>query len=307
MLDRGFTVEGLTVTYMPRGPGVGNADTIQQCARFLGYKGTYLGFCRVFLDQAIANAYSVYVTHEDDIRHRLINHIQSGRPLSEFRRVFICDRALRPTRQSILDIDIQRPTFPSGWYAPSRPPTASTFIEANRQLIAEFFQRNHIGFAPDEGHSQRRDIQRHLVAPNVSLQATYDELLSAYQVGSYEDDQKWIVALILIDRYLSRYPDAGCTIFRMSQDAERRRQVRDEEIVNLFQGAYPTSGPVIYPGDRHIIGQTPVTIQVHNVTFTDGPADSGPVICANVPVVTLWMATELREDVVYQEQGGPQP
>ncbi len=37
-LDRGFTVEGLTVSYMPRSTGVGNADNIQQRARFFGYK-----------------------------------------------------------------------------------------------------------------------------------------------------------------------------------------------------------------------------------------------------------------------------
>ncbi|GAB1395822.1 hypothetical protein MASR1M65_05990 [Saprospiraceae bacterium] len=37
-MDRGFTVEGLTVTYMPRNIGTGNVDTIQQRARFFGYK-----------------------------------------------------------------------------------------------------------------------------------------------------------------------------------------------------------------------------------------------------------------------------
>ena len=42
-LDRGFTVEGLTVTYMPRGAGTGTADTIQQRARFFGYKRDYMG------------------------------------------------------------------------------------------------------------------------------------------------------------------------------------------------------------------------------------------------------------------------
>jgi hypothetical protein len=50
-MDRGYTVEGLTVTYMPRGIGTGNADTIQQRARFLGYKQRYLGYCRVYLEQ----------------------------------------------------------------------------------------------------------------------------------------------------------------------------------------------------------------------------------------------------------------
>ena len=41
-LERGFTVEGLTITYMPRGIGVGQADTVQQRARFYGYNGGHL-------------------------------------------------------------------------------------------------------------------------------------------------------------------------------------------------------------------------------------------------------------------------
>ncbi len=35
-LDRGFTVEGLTTTYMPRKIGAGQVDTVQQRARFFG-------------------------------------------------------------------------------------------------------------------------------------------------------------------------------------------------------------------------------------------------------------------------------
>jgi hypothetical protein len=37
-IDRGFTVRELTVTYMPRDTGQGNADTLQQRARFFGYR-----------------------------------------------------------------------------------------------------------------------------------------------------------------------------------------------------------------------------------------------------------------------------
>ncbi len=67
-MDRGFTVEGLTVTYMPRGIGVGNADTVQQRARFFGYKRGYLGYCRVYLEQGTFTAFQSYVEHEEDIR-----------------------------------------------------------------------------------------------------------------------------------------------------------------------------------------------------------------------------------------------
>ena len=41
-LERGFTVEGLTTTYMPRGVGAGQADTVQQRARFYGYNRGHL-------------------------------------------------------------------------------------------------------------------------------------------------------------------------------------------------------------------------------------------------------------------------
>ena len=60
-MDRGFTVEGLTVTYMPRGIGGGNADTVQQRARFFGYKRPYLGYCRLYLEQGKLNAFRSYV------------------------------------------------------------------------------------------------------------------------------------------------------------------------------------------------------------------------------------------------------
>jgi hypothetical protein len=60
-VDRGFTVDSLSVTYMPRGVGVGNADTIQQRARFFGYKRSYLGLCRIFIEQGLKTAFEDYV------------------------------------------------------------------------------------------------------------------------------------------------------------------------------------------------------------------------------------------------------
>ena len=67
-MDRGYTIEGLTVTYMPRGVGTGNADTIQQRARFFGYKRKYLGYCRVYLEAATRRAFRAYVEHEEYMR-----------------------------------------------------------------------------------------------------------------------------------------------------------------------------------------------------------------------------------------------
>ena len=101
-MDRGFTVEGITVTYMPRGTGIGNADTIQQRARFFGYKQNYLGYCRVFLEDRVRAAYRDYVIHEEDVRESLIAHEETGKPLDAWRRAFFLDRSLKPTRDNVL-------------------------------------------------------------------------------------------------------------------------------------------------------------------------------------------------------------
>ena len=46
-LDRGFTVEGLTVTYMNR-PASPQVDTLEQRARAFGYRGDLLPYCQFF-------------------------------------------------------------------------------------------------------------------------------------------------------------------------------------------------------------------------------------------------------------------
>jgi hypothetical protein len=62
MLNRGYTVEGLAVSYMPRNSiSKSNADTIQQRCRFFGYKENYLSSCRVFLPEISIEEYVEYV------------------------------------------------------------------------------------------------------------------------------------------------------------------------------------------------------------------------------------------------------
>lgn len=103
-LDRGFTVEGLSVTYMPRGPGLWNADSVQQRARFFGYKRSYLGQCRVYLEPQLREAFAKYVEHE---RHMLesLRKIQRGtKTLKDWEREFYLDPRMKPTRQSVISV-----------------------------------------------------------------------------------------------------------------------------------------------------------------------------------------------------------
>ena len=48
-LERGYTVEGLTITYMSRPPGGFTSDTLQQRARFFGYRKKYHQLIKIYL------------------------------------------------------------------------------------------------------------------------------------------------------------------------------------------------------------------------------------------------------------------
>ena len=68
MLNRGFTVEGLSVTYMPRNTvSRSNADTIQQRCRFLDIRGSISQDCRYLPIDSLQD-YCDYIEHEESMR-----------------------------------------------------------------------------------------------------------------------------------------------------------------------------------------------------------------------------------------------
>jgi hypothetical protein len=299
-MDRGFTVEGLTVTYMPRDMGVGNADTVQQRARFFGYKRRYLGFCRVFLEQGLMQAFQFYVAHERDIRRRLQQH--RGRPLSEWRRAFFLDTLLRPTRRQVQDLDYRHDTFSDAWFWPKMPHGSNELLDENRDTVRRFVES--VQWRDDEGDPRRTADQIHLVAERVPLRRTYEELLIPLRFTDERDSQRFTGALLQIDDYLQRHGDATCTVYRMSKDAERLRSVNsDEEIPTLFQGANyadAANHDEVYPGDERIRDPQDVTIQIHTLEVRQ--RNRGALIANRVPAVAMWLPATMSRDWLVQER-----
>jgi hypothetical protein len=302
-LDRGFTVEGLTVTYMPRGVGARRADTVQQRARFFGYKRQYLGCCRVFLEQDVADAFSRYVQHEEDIRHQL--QTNEGRPLNELRRAFLLPQGLYATRDSIIDVDYVRARLNAGWLYPKAPQESPHSGEANRECVEAFLDS--IELVDDEGHEARTDIQRHRVANNVPLRDAFDQLLLRLVFSRLSDAQNFLAVLVIIRNHLRSYPDATCTVYEISHGLSRRRTLNDAaEIPNLLQGAAPVNPPErrgeVYPGDRSIHAENEMTIQIHMLDLADHA--TGASLFEDILNVAIWLPDGMAGDVLIQEQGG---
>lgn len=305
-MDRGFTVEGLTVTYMPRGIGVGNADTIQQRGRFFGYKKSYLEYCRIYLHQDTIDAYKHYVEHEEFMRGQLIEVQKRNRHLDEWKRMFVLDRALRPCRRQVLEFDYVRDRFADSWIFPNMVGDPASIIVANRRVVDQFLGR--IKMTADSGHKDRTSQQIHRVCNDISLEYVLEHLLTGIRTTDVEDSQTNTMLLAHLGRVLDRQPIERCSVFLMSGGKARIRSVNSNgKVKELFQGAYPVTPRrrrgEVYLGDRYIRNDDQVTIQIHRLTLKK----EDQVVASDVISVAVWLPTRLAQDWIYQEQRVPKP
>ncbi len=297
-MDRGFTVEGLTVTYMPRNVGVGNVDTIQQRARFFGYKRSYLGYCRVFLDQVTIDAYNFIVEHEEDVRNRLVGFDVNNTHLNDWDREAVLDQMLNLTRANILYDGLDRDRFGDDWYRINAPHDTENLIQSNNTALFDFLNPKAAMFAEDDGHANRTQEQKHLVA-RISIRVCLDHLLNKLKYTRESDSATYSSLRGILKGYLDEHPDDDCLVYLMSatslEDWTRRtrRLDRNDEIQQLFQGRNPRTGEVTYPGDSEIKNENLLTIQIHLLNIRDTDFTS-------VPTLAIWVPEHIGRDIIRQ-------
>ena len=261
-LDRGFTVEGLTVTYMPRGGGVGNADTIQQRARFFGYKEDYLGYCRVYLPSDLRQQYSSYTEHEENVRVQIAKHVESGESLATWKRVFVLDSSLRPTRQTVLDMDYYRLRSKKGdWHGISRPHVVESTRRSNLDAVNAFCERHKEEFVWTPSDSRATKDQRHTQI-EIPVDELLDQLLVNLGWGSTVDSTLYTALLVQIEHLAETGQVVGATVYKMADGNLRIRSLKGDRIPQLFQGSNESSG---YGGDREVYPTDParIAVQIH--------------------------------------------
>jgi len=290
-MDRGFTVEGLTVTYMPRSKGVGNADTIQQRARFFGYKKDYIGFCRVYLDAENAHLFSEYVDHEEDIRNKLESHKLSGEHLNDLKRQFVLNEMFKLTRKNVLSDDLERNKFGNAWLRIKAPHDTDFIVDHNKNVYNQFFEKYTVQFSDDDGHEKRTEEQKHLVA-KVALKDVYEDLLSKLKYTRQSDSSAYTSLKAVIALYTDEFPPEDCFVYLIKKGASRKRSLnKKDEILNLFQGKNPRTGEVIYPGDDKIKEESHVSVQIHNLDLKDTDFRS-------TVSVAVWIPERLSKSLV---------
>jgi len=196
-----------------------------------------------------------------------------------------------------------RGRYSDDWFAPRVVLAAEPVVQANRDAVTQLVQR--LQFADDEGDPRRTDFQRHQVSRNVPLRMVLEDLLVRMRITGTTDSQKYTGLLLQLSKALEDNADEVCTVYRMSPNSRRRRDIDDGGAVkNFFQGQAPVT-PIerrgeIYPGDRAICDADRVTIQIHMVELTRD--DRATVVMERVPVITVWVPARLARPWIAQDE-----
>lgn len=295
-VDRGFTVDSLSVTYMPRGVGVGNADTIQQRARFFGYKRNYLGLCRIYIEQGLKTAFEDYVEHEQTMRTELKRLEASGDNLRTWRRRLVLDPSLHPCRRSVVSDPYTRTRAGGGWTQQRGALLTATARQANADALANLCRD--LAFSADTTYVSQEVAQRHRLADTVPMQRIIDALVE-YRLEDPRDTAAFTGLLVTIGEALRRDPTLTAAIYKMRPDASGRRDIKaDGTIENFLQGR--TDRPGGYPGDTFFQKPDRLSVQLHSYDLRVGRK----IVAAAAPLVVFYVPPSLARDWLIQVQAG---
>ncbi len=266
-MDRGTTVNGLTVTYLSRSMSMQN-DTQMQRARFLGYKEKYLGLIRIYLDEASEAFYKNYIETQDDFMNLISDY--RGRSFKEAKRQWKLKRGTKSCREKVVSLQgvVVVSDKRSKWSFP-RSPHRSNY-EQNNRVINEFFSKLSFEESPDSGDTEAT-LHNEIT---LDFNDVYEELLSKLEYAYPQDAELYSPVNYFLHHMYNHwdsYQDESwhektlkCRIIDINARGKTRtRKINDKERLNSFaQGKSIKAG---YIGDAKIYTPEYVNLQVHTL------------------------------------------
>lgn len=261
MLNRGFTIEKLSMSYMPRtSVGRSTADTIEQRCRFFGYKIPYIDVCRVFLSAKSKDEYTAYVEHEEVLRTSL-KQCHTIAEFSKHSKAMLLSDLLTPTRTNILSDKLVRDKL-IGW----RQMLSLDCMQENKRLCASFLSRID-SFTPCHEYDNEIRNHRHALV-------LIDEFIKFFREFKYMDVPN-ITRKIVTIQYLQYIKDFEniefIDVYQMAYQTETSHKFRSRSIKNNkpnnLQAGRAANGS--YPGDKDFCSNSVVSVQFHHIVLDD--------------------------------------
>lgn len=246
MLNRGFTIEGLTVTYMPRNPSPQD-DTLQQRARFFGYKESYMKYCRLYLNIETQTHYINYYNGEEHLYKELKKAHYNEKKLSDILRktnIPVSRPGATPTGRSKIKTEQEIYTVKGHtYYHDSRPIYED---EANYKIAEELIENYEKDLQIYDGnYSSRTEARVHR-----KCYISYDDLINFME--KYQFRHSSYVKFCALKSSIKKVDKGKVRIclFEMAYKFKRTRTMLYFSGGDLFQGKATLSE--VYPGDRAI-------------------------------------------------------
>jgi hypothetical protein len=264
-LDRGFTVEGLTVTYMNRSHS-DQVDTTEQRARAFGYRSQYIPYCKFFASSRTISMLKDIVLTEYDLRSELQDAVLRGESISEWSQQvgLLLPEGSKPTRDSVVK---SLTTDQLGWHHIRRPVLDNEVIQRNSKIlsdlglfIADFESYGRLSF-------RSQFIDKHQLC---------DEVLSKWEQTSYSPNWYQSNLIESVQRVLPSMNFVKVVLIEQVDEnligSPRSREWRDESgFINIFQGRDndAANNPLAYLGDRTFAERAfdtgILTLQIHRI------------------------------------------
>ena len=294
-LDRGFTIENLITTYMPRSEGMGMADTIQQRGRFFGYKRRYLDLLRGWFNEGTKDIFQNYVEHEKVMHDELRELDENKLPLKEWRRRFLLDSNMKPTRKSVISLKTHRRTLEGGFIFKQERLYDKNLAKLANQTLDQFKELFDDAI-PDE--NDKRDTHKNLFV-ETSIEKLL-EILESWPVSLTERESLDEIVFAIRTLLDENYHFDVCLYFMDSLNLRTRGPrkdfkydyIEDLPITNLFTG--PQQKGERYLGDDSMRHADKITIQIHKVYPTD------PDIGAVAALAIAW-PENIERSVIFED------
>ena len=263
MLGRGLTIKGLCVTYITRtAKNASNVDTVQQRARWFGYKTKYLDLCRIFAVSKILNEFMDIRDHEEDLWQTIEMTNSQGIDFKNMPRIFSLSDKLKPTRSSVAEVESY--TFYS-WNKQRIFQDDEAYATSNINILHDFRENN---------EDNLEIIKRQVGAPFIILRdasyfSIYKDIIEKFIFPETSKINKGIFAK-LYQLLKNKNLNPNIDIIWMRDGITSKHPVnKDTKIIsNYFVGRNPKdlSKPANYEGDdKEFIRPNTMQLQIHMI------------------------------------------
>ena len=288
MLGRGLTLGGLAITYIIRtAKGISAVDTIQQRARWFGYKTKYLDLCRIFAAGKILKEFSRIRDHENDLWETVRTANLEGIKFKEMERIFLLSDTLKMTRDSVAKTknflfsywNFQRIFQDNSDYILNNESIIQSYRAANEKLIQTF---------------SYGDGRPYKVIQDKSFEEVKEEILDRF---IFPDESVLNRSLIskLLDLLKRKGIDPRIDIIWMRDGSPGLYAVVDGKINEYMVGrsSVDKSKPAKYKGDRYMfVKENVMQLQIHNIQKA-GSDICSPTLALYVPKAYVNLITNL--------------